>query len=103
MANRLGCKPFPFNNYNELVNQIESIKSNSFDIVYSNEYISYLHFFDIAALVYYAKIIKWEFQDFSINNSIMELQKLQKEIERNNFVKTNEHRYIILSRNLSKS
>lgn len=39
----------------------DELKRNSFEILYKNECFPYLRFYDIGALVYFAKIIQWEF------------------------------------------
>lgn len=56
-----------------------------------------VRFFDIGALVYFAKIVEWEFPNFSVNNSLDSLCQIQKEIEKKGFVQGKEHRFIIVA------
>ncbi|GGH09395.1 class I SAM-dependent methyltransferase [Paenibacillus segetis] len=53
------------------------------------------HFFDIGALVYYAKIIEWEFPDFSVERCFEQLCLLHEKVEQNGFIETIEHRFLI--------
>lgn len=49
-------------------NNLRNLEKNSFQSLYSKEYFPYLRFKDIGAIVYFAKIIEWEFPNFSVEN-----------------------------------
>lgn len=80
-----------------LKNNISLIQNKGFTTIKSNEYFPKLKFFDIGALVYFAKIIGWEFPNFSVNNCFKQLCELQLLIEQQGFVESVEHRFIIVS------
>lgn len=57
-----------------------------------------LRFFDIGALVWYAKVIAWEFPGFSVEKCFDNLLALQQEIEEEGCVHSLQHRYYIVAR-----
>ena len=91
-----GFKPLYSNN--TLDNNIKKLENNLFEILYANEYFPYLRFKDIGAIVYFAKIIEWEFPNFSVDGCFDELCKLNKELDTKGYVESIEHRFIIISR-----
>jgi SAM-dependent methyltransferase len=88
----------PLFSENTLENNLKKFKENSFEILYAKEYFPYLRFKDIGALVYFAKIIEWEFPSFSVENCFEELCKLYEGIKVNDYVESIEHRFIIVCR-----
>ena len=76
---------------------IERLIENSFDILYSDEYYPLLKFYDLGAIAYFAKIIEWEFINFSVDKTIDKFEILQKELERTGFISSKEHRFIIVA------
>jgi len=86
-------------NYLTLDYSVEYLKLNSFEIIYQNEYYPYLHFFDIGAIVFFAKIIEWEFPGFSVDSCFDELYRMQEELHTKPYIESIEHRYIIVSKN----
>ena len=56
------------------------------------------NYYDIGALVYYAKIIEWEFPRFSVERCYDKLCLLQEELERNGCVESIEHRFLVIAR-----
>ncbi len=77
----------------------EQLLASGFEILFMNEYQPKLRFFDLGALVYFAKIINWEFLNFSVENSFDKLLELQKTIDKNGYVESTEQRFIIVARN----
>lgn len=69
-----------------------------FTVIDSDEYFPNLKFLDTGALVYFAKIIEWEFIDFSVDNCFEELLMIEKEIDDKGFITSKEHRYYIEAR-----
>ena len=55
-------------------------------------------FYDVGAVVYFAKTVPWEFPDFSVENYFTNLCNLQKLIEEKGVIETHEHRFIIVSK-----
>jgi len=77
----------------------EELKNNSFEIIYGNECFPLLRFYDVGAIVYFARIIEWEFPDFSVDSCFKELCGLQQELEEKTFIECYEHRFLIASKN----
>ncbi|MEG2290033.1 MAG: class I SAM-dependent methyltransferase [Clostridium sp.] len=86
---------YPDNTLDVALNQASK---NFFDVLYSNEYFPKLRFKDIGAIVYFAKIIEWEFPNFSVDNCFEELCKLDEILKANGNVESVEHRYILVCR-----
>lgn len=55
-------------------------------------------FFDVGALVFYAKVIVWEFPNFSVKTCFDKLCECQKEIEENGFIQGTGHRFILVAK-----
>ena len=86
--------PYPNHNLNE---NIKKLKENGFDIIEENESFNMLKFFDIGAVVYFAKIIEWEFPGFSVESCFDKLCKLYYELEEMGYVEATEHRFLIVA------
>lgn len=80
-----------------LEKSLERLTENSFDILYSDEYYPLLKFYDLGAIAYFAKIIEWEFINFSVDKTIDKFVILQKELESTGFISSIEHRFIIVA------
>lgn len=76
---------------------VEEIKDFGWNVIRNEEVFPKTYFYDIGALVYYAKIIQWEFPDFSVEKCFNKLVELQKRIEEKGYVDTVEHRYILVA------
>lgn len=80
-----------------LKSNIKLIQNKGFNILKANEYFPKLKFYDVGALVYFAKIIEWEFPNFSVNNCFKQLCDLQLFVEEKGFIESTEHRFIIVA------
>lgn len=76
----------------------EQLLRAGFTILEAREYFPTLTFYDVGALVYFAKIIKWEFPDFSVQKCFDKLCRLQAEIEKNGYVRSKGHRFLIVAK-----
>ncbi|MPM55113.1 hypothetical protein SDC9_101898 [bioreactor metagenome] len=83
-----------------LKSNVELLKNKGFAILKSDENFPKLRFFDVGALVYFAKIIQWEFPNFSVESCFKQLCDLQQLIEKQGFVESTEHRFIIVAQKL---
>lgn len=83
----------------ELNTEVKKIINLNFDILYENEYFPCLKFFDVGAIVYLAKIIEWEFPNFSVEQNFSQLCKLHDKILKQGYVESLEHRFIIVAKN----
>ena len=63
-----------------------------------DEALGALRFLDLGALVYYAKIIEWEFPGFSVEECFEALLALKKELDETGYIEGTEHRLIIAAR-----
>jgi SAM-dependent methyltransferase len=95
---------FLINDFKEIISSEHTMKSNTtlvknkgFGILMSDEYFPKHKFFDVGAMVYFAKIIEWEFPGFSVDACFEQLYKLQLMIEQQGFVESKEHRFIIVA------
>jgi SAM-dependent methyltransferase len=80
-----------------LENNIKLIQGKGLTILKSNEYFPKLKFFDVGAVVYFAKIIEWEFPNFTVNSCFKQLCDLQLLIEQQGFIESAEHRFIVVA------
>lgn len=80
-----------------LKNNVMLIENRGLTILKADEYFPSLKFFDVGALVYFAKIIEWEFPNFSVNNCFKQLCQLQLIVEQQGFIESKEHRFIIVA------
>ena len=84
---------------NALYHISNNLKNNEFRLLYEDEYYPSLKFYDIGAIVYFAKIIQWEFPGFTVESSFNELCELQKQLSRKSYIESFEHRFIIVAQN----
>lgn len=54
-----------------------------------------LTFFDVGALVYFCRIIEWEFPGFTVTRCYDRLCQLQERLERDGRIETQEHRFLL--------
>lgn len=83
-----------------LYNNIASLQKSGFNIIRSEEAFTSHRFFDVGALVYYAKIIEWEFPGFSVESCLESLCECQTEIEKYGCIQGSEHRFMIVAQKL---
>lgn len=81
-------------------NEVPKFREAGFKIVYRNQDYPAYRFLDIGAVAYYAKLIPWEFPDFSVEKRLPQLVSIQKEIEERGCFEIQEHRFIIVSKKL---
>jgi len=67
---------------------------------YSNECFPEVKFYDVGAIVYWAKIIEWSFPRFSVERNFARLCALQDDIESHGFISALQHRFIIAAQNV---
>lgn len=85
-----------------LSNSSKELQRDSFELLYKNEYFPYLHFYDVGAIVYFAKIIEWEFPGFSVDRCFNELCRMHEELKEKPYIESYEHRFIIVCKNLKE-
>ena len=81
-----------------LKNNLVLIENKGFIILKSDECFPKLKFFDVGALVYFAKIIEWEFPNFSVDSCFQQLCLLQSIVKEQGFIESKEHRFVIVAK-----
>lgn len=76
---------------------LEEIADSKMNVIDKREYFPKTYFYDIGAFVFYAKIIEWEFPDFSVERCFDKLVELQANIEEQGYLETVEHRYFLIA------
>ncbi|MBD8497988.1 class I SAM-dependent methyltransferase [Paenibacillus sp. CAU 1523] len=82
----------------DLASSSKELSKAGFTIMDSREYFPRLKFFDVGALVYFAKIIEWEFPDFTVEKHFDKLCLLQAQVEQKGYVESMEHRFFLIAR-----
>ncbi len=85
-----------------LNNFIDDLNKDSFDIMFQAEEFPNLEFYDVGAIVFFAKVIEWEFPGFSVDSHIDKLLEIEKHIAQKGKYVTVEHRFMIVARKASK-
>ena len=95
---------FMISDFKEVINTEHSLKNNvvilqnrGFKMLQTDEAFPVQRFFDVGAFVYFAKIIEWEFPNFSVDKCFNQLCKLQLDIEREGFIESIGHRFKIVA------
>lgn len=87
----------PFSNLN-LKFQKQAFQEIGFEILEEGEAFLPIKFYDVGAFVWFARIIQWEFPDFSVDKCFEHLLRMQKTIETQGCVEGTTHRYMIVAR-----
>lgn len=69
-----------------------------FQILRGEECFRPIQFFDVGALVWFARIIQWEFPDFSVDTHLENLLKAQKILEEHGSVDGSIHRFLLVAK-----
>lgn len=87
----------PFKDQNLKV-QKKAFEDEGFEILAADECFRPICFYDVGAFVWFARIIEWEFPDFSVDRCLDQLLKMQEKIEADGVVEGHIHRYMIAAR-----
>jgi hypothetical protein len=71
------------------------LESEGFKVIKQYESFPRIRFYDIGALVFFARIIEWEFPNFTVERCFDKLNKLQQDLEKEGYVESIEHRFFI--------
>ena len=80
-----------------LIQSIKRLEDEGFEILYMNEYYPKIKFNDLGAIAYFAKIIEWEFLNFSVETLFDKFLILNQELNKNGYIESTEHRFIIVA------
>ena len=81
-------------------NYTDTLKKLGFEIVKTEEVHFPVKFYDVGALVFYAKIVVWVFPGFSVKTHLEKLFDCQRQIEKNGFLQGTGHRFLIAARKI---
>jgi len=81
----------------KLTTQVDLVARNGFKVIFQGEDFTQTRYFDVGAIVYFAKIISWEFPGFSVETCFDRLCKLQFKLLREGYIGVTEHRFIIVA------
>lgn len=87
-------KPFPGFNLRE---ESDKFLEAGFTILRGEEAFCPIKFFDVGALVWFARIIMWEFPGFSVDTCFDRLLEAQRLVEQNGCVEGSIHRFLIVA------
>jgi hypothetical protein len=85
-------RPFPGCNLTE---QSRLFREAGFSILRGEEHFRPMRFYDTGALVWFARIIQWEFPGFSVENNLTYLLQAQKLLEETGVLEGSAHRFLL--------
>lgn len=88
-------RPFP-EQYLSAVQQ--KFESAGFTILHGDEVFCPIKFWDVGALVWFARIIQWEFPGFSVDPCLENLFAAQELLEKNGVIEGKSHRFILIAK-----
>jgi len=89
-----GSTPLPYpEQYLALAEQ--KFRKAGFAILEVREAFREIRFFDVGALVWFGRIIQWEFPDFSVENCLESLLQAQQILEKNGSISGRIHRFLL--------
>lgn len=80
-----------------LASELEKFVKQGFTIAESDECFRPVIFYDVGALVWFARVIPWEFPEFSVEKSIDRLCMAQAILEKDSCIKGSIHRFMIIA------
>lgn len=92
--------PFP-QQYLEI--KTKELIDHGFEILESDEVYQPIKFYDVGALVWFARIIQWEFPGFSVETHLDNLYKAQAILETNGVIEGRIHRFYIVAKKTNRS
>lgn len=88
-------KPFPHLNLKE---QKEVFEKAGFEMIEADEAYRPIKFYDVAAFVWFARIVEWEFPNFSVDRCFNKLLEMHKIIEDTGMIEGTIHRCLMVAR-----
>lgn len=76
----------------------EKFQAAGFEILDQQESFQPIRFFDVGALVWFARIIEWEFVGFSVDSCLPELLKAQELLEKQGYLEGRTHRFLLVAK-----
>ena len=92
-----GAQPAPFPQQ-YAAKAASAFQKVGFSILRREECFKPIRFFDVGALVWFARVIPWEFPDFSVDTHLSNLIKAQQMIEEAGCVEGKTHRFLLVAK-----
>lgn len=91
-----GAEP-PYADFS-LSSQLQAFRAGGFAVLCSMESHPQLRFYDVGALVFWARVIEWSFPGFSVDNNFEQLCLMQDELLDTGYIAVEQHRFMIVAR-----
>ena len=91
--------PFPDQYLSIAARKFEDI---GFTVLRGEEVFRPIRFFDVGALVWFARIISWEFPGFSVDTHLENLMNAQHILEEKGYIEAKTHRFLIIAQKRAK-
>lgn len=92
-----GKLPLPFPE--QYADKAEAAFRNAgFEILQKEECFKPIRFFDVGALVWFARVLPWEFSGFSVDTHLEKLMDAQRILEQNGCLEGKTHRFLLVCR-----
>ena len=99
LLNEVPELPFP-NQYLNIATK--AFKEAGFEILEAEEAYRPIKFYDVGALVWFAKIIEWEFPGFSVRDCLENLYKAQAILEEKGAIEGKTHRFFLVAKKVGE-
>ena len=76
---------------------IKKFADIGFEILQSQEAFSKIKFYDVGALVWFARVIEWEFPGFSVEHCFDNLCRVQQMLNKDGVIEASTHRYLLVA------
>lgn len=76
---------------------LDELGGLGYEQIRQDEMFPRIKFLDVGALVFFARIIEWEFPGFSVDSCFDRLLDCQRELEEQGFIQSLEHRFLIVA------
>ena len=80
---------------------MDRFSKTGFEILDGRECFRPIRFYDVGALVWFARIIEWEFSGFSVDSCLDRLLQAQSILDESGVIEGSIHRFVLLCRNAS--
>lgn len=91
-----GKLPLPFPKH-YAKNIAKEFKNVGFSVLQQEECFRPIRFFDLGAVTWFARVLPWEFIDFSVDTHLQNLIKAQKILENAGYLECKTHRFLIVA------
>ena len=91
-----GEQPLPFLEQYGAVAE-EAFRRAGFTVLRQEECFRPIRFYDVGALVWFARILPWEFPDFSVDTHLENLLRAQKILEETGHLEAQTHRFLLVA------